>query len=111
MSYGFDIDEVGSLPDSYFPMSMSQLAKRLAVGRNRFLTFLRDEGVLHPNNEPGWASEDDWFVQGERTVADKLLIITYVTKKGALEIKNLVLEYGRDNIQKFKVYKPDDSSY
>jgi len=111
MSYRFDFDELDNIPDSFYPLSINQFAKRLNLGRNKFLTFLRIVGVLHPNNLPGWASEDDWFIEREYNAQGRIKITRYLTKKGAIEIRKLVDAYGRDNIQKLKVQKPDSSGY
>ena len=111
MSYRFDIDELDTTPDRFYPLSMSQFAKKLNLGKNKLLTFLRNEGVLHPNNQPGWASEDDWFIVREISVRNKLKHSRYITKKGAMEIRKLIDAYGRGNIQKLKVKKPDSSGY
>ena len=108
MSYSFDndFDEINTYPDKYFPISIRKLADLLNVGRNRLFTFLRNEGVLHPNNEPGYASEKDWFVENEMYIKEELKHNTKATKKGALEIQKMVEKFGRKNIQALKVYNP-----
>ena len=111
MSYSFDFDDLDTTPDSYFPLSMSQFAKRLKLGKNKLLTFLRNEGVLKPNNLPGFASEADWFKEYEYYAQGKLKLTRYITKKGAFAIRKLVVAYGRDNIQRLKIYKPDSFGY
>lgn len=88
-------DNLIELKDIIDMKKSAKLLNFYGIGRNRLFEVLRFQNILMKDNEPYQAYfEKGWFVVKEQIINDKLVLTTYVTQKGIIGIRKVLLKLG-----------------